>query len=231
MYKIETHLHTKLISQCGWMYPDELAKAYHEGGYAAICVTDHYNRICFEYAGIDLYGSADKVHAFLEGYRQLKKAAEQYGILVYEGAELRFDQCENDYLLYGFSHKLLADPDSIMKIGIQNFIDLSREDGAILIQAHPFRSSCIPAPAEYVDGIEVCNPSPRHNSSDHMAKAYALRHNLIQTGGSDCHRPGDQCASGILSDTLPRDSFEFADLLRSGNYQVIFHQREYNDIE
>lgn len=221
MYKIETHLHTKLISQCGWMYPDELARVYHEGGYAAICVTDHYNRTCFDYADIDLFGPGDKMDAFLEGYRQLKKEAQQYGIRVYEGAELRFDQCENDYLIYGFSHELLADPDTVMKMGIQNFIELSRADGAVLVQAHPFRPSCIPAPAEYLDGIEVCNLNPRHNGHDDMAMAYAVRHNLIQTGGSDCHRPGDQCTGGIITDMLPKDSFEFAALLRSGNYQII----------
>jgi hypothetical protein len=221
MYKIETHLHTKLISRCGWMYPEELARIYHECDYAAICVTDHYNRECFDYAGIDLSGPGDKISAFLEGYRQLKKEAEQYGILVYEGAELRFDQCDNDYLLYGFHHELLADPDTVMKMGIQNFIELSRADDAVLVQAHPFRSSCIPAPAEYVDGIEVCNLNPRHNNCNEMASAYASRHGLIQIGGSDCHRPGDQCTSGIITDTLPKDSFEFAALLRSGNFRVI----------
>ena len=41
------------------------------------------------------------------------------------------------------------------------------------------------------------------------------------TAGSDCHRPGDECRSGILSDTLPKDGFEFARLIRSGNYRLI----------
>ncbi len=41
------------------------------------------------------------------------------------------------------------------------------------------------------------------------------------TAGSDCHRPGDQGTTGILSDTLPEDSFGLADLLRSGNYTII----------
>ncbi len=221
MYKIETHLHTKIISKCGWMYPEKLAELYHEGGYAAICVTDHYNRECFDYAGIDLTGTGDKIHAFLEGYRQLKKEAEKYGILVYEGAELRFDQCKNDYLLYGFSHELLADPERVMSMGVHEFSGLSRADGAILVQAHPFRPACIAAPAEYLDGVETKNVNPRHNSHNDLAKAYAERHRLIMTGGSDCHRPGDECKSGIISEVLPKDSFEFAALLRSGNYEII----------
>lgn len=221
MYKIETHLHTKLISKCGWLYPEEIVKSYYDCGYSGICVTEHYNRTCFEYAGIDLSSNGDKLNAFLEGFRQVKKAAEKYGIVVYEGAELRFDQCDNDYLIYGFSHELLADPDRIIKMGIHNFISLSRADGAILFQAHPFRPSCIPAPAEYLDGIEVRNMNCRHNNHNDLALEYAERHNLLQSGGSDCHRPGDECTSGIISDYLPKDSAEFASLLRSGNYSII----------
>ena len=53
MYKIEPHLHTKHVSKCGWLYAEELAKGYHEAGYAAIAVTDHYNVNTWEYLGID----------------------------------------------------------------------------------------------------------------------------------------------------------------------------------
>ena len=78
-----------------------------------------------------------------------------------------------------------------------------------------------PAPAEYLDGVEVLNLNPRHDSHNDLALAYAKEHHLIMTAGSDCHRPGDQGTTGILSDTLPEDSFGLADLLRSGNYTII----------
>src|SRR5699024_6134474 len=54
MYRIETHLHTTYISPCGWLGAQALIRAYAAAGYAAICVTDHYNRECFDYADIDL---------------------------------------------------------------------------------------------------------------------------------------------------------------------------------
>ena len=72
-----------------------------------------------------------------------------------------------------------------------------------------------------MDGIEVLNLNPRHDSHNDLALAYAKEHHLIMTAGSDCHRPGDQGTTGILSDTLPEDSFDLADLLRSGNYTII----------
>lgn len=221
MYKIETHLHTTYISHCGWLGAQALMKAYSAAGYSAICVTDHYNRECFDYADIDLTAPGSKTDAFLLGYRRLKREAEKYGILIYEGAELRFDESDNDYLLYGFSHDLLADPDQVIREGLAAFVPKYRADGALLVQAHPFRNKCTPAPAEYLDGVEVLNINPRHDSRNDLARAYAEEHGLIMTAGSDCHRPGDEGASGILSDTLPRNSVEFAQLLRSGNYTLI----------
>ena len=119
MYKIETHLHTTYISHCGWLGAQALMKAYSAAGYAAICVTDHYNRECFDYADIDLTAPGSKTDAFLLGFRRLQREAKKYGILVYEGAELRFDGSDNDYLLYGFHHELLADPEKTMSGGLE----------------------------------------------------------------------------------------------------------------
>ena len=221
LYKIETHLHTTYISHCGWLGAQAILKAYAAAGYAAICVTDHYNRACFDYADIDLTTPGSKTEAFLLGYRRLHREAEKYGIRIYEGAELRFDESENDYLIYGFHHDLLADPDRLMRSGLEQFVPAYRADGALLIQAHPFRKKCTPAPAAWLDGVEVLNLNPRHDSRNDLARAYAEEHGLIMTSGSDCHRPGDEAKGGILSETLPEDGFAFADLLRTGKYQLI----------
>ncbi|MDO4491991.1 MAG: PHP domain-containing protein [Lachnospiraceae bacterium] len=221
MYKIETHLHTTYISKCGWLGAAPLIKYYAEAGYSAICVTDHYNRTCFEYAGIDLEAEGDKIEAFLEGVKRLKAEAAKHGIRIYEGAELRFDENENDYLLYGFHHELLADPDAVIRGGLAEFAPKYRADGALMVQAHPFRKKCTPADPALLDGVEVLNLNPRHDNSNGEALAFARRNNLIITAGSDCHRPEDIALTGIMSETLPEDSFEFAELLRSGNYTLM----------
>ena len=173
MYRIETHLHTTYISRCGWLGAEAIMKYYTACGYDAICVTDHYNRECFDYAEIDLTTPGSKTQAFLQGYHRLKKVSEKYNIRVYAGAELRFDESDNDYLLYGFHDALLADPDRVMREGLAAFAPQYRADGALLVQAHPFRKKCTPAPAEYLDGIEVLNLNPRHDSHNDLALAYA----------------------------------------------------------
>lgn len=221
MYKIETHLHTNYISKCGWMDADETLSRYAAAGYDAICVTDHYNRTCFEYAGIDISAPGDHSAAFLDSVRRMTETAPRYGIRIYAGAELRFDGSENDYLLYGFDGALLADPEQVMSGGLAAFAAKARAAGALIVQAHPFRKNCSPMPPELLDGIEVLNSNPRHDSRNDLARAYAEQHGLLMLGGSDCHRPGDEAQSGILSETLPADSMALAALIRSGRYRII----------
>lgn len=221
MYRIETHLHTKHSSGCGWLSAAEVAEAYRQAGYAALAVTDHYNRDTFQHLNMDTTAPGDHVGAFLTGYRLLKEECDKRGLLLYKGAELRFDECCNDYLLYNYPDELLSDPEKVFHMGIAAFAPLAREAGALLVQAHPYRKKCTPAFACYLDGVEVLNLNPRHDSRNDRAEEYAALHQLLRTGGSDCHRIEDVGAGGILSETLPEDTAAFVQLLRSGNYTII----------
>ncbi len=222
MYKIETHLHTTYVSHCGYLGAQALMKMYKACNYDGICVTDHYNRDTIEYLGIDLNARGSKIDQILYGYEMLKRESEKgnYNIKIYPGVELRFDESENDYLLFGFHKELLEDVDHIMKMGIEEFSKLAREDNALLIQAHPYRKKCSPANPKCLDGIETFNGNPRHENNNDMAKKFAKENNLIMTGGSDCHRPDDEGSGGILSEILPKDEFELAQVLRSGNTKI-----------
>lgn len=223
MYKIETHLHTKYISKCGCLSAEQILQMYSELGYAGICVTDHYNRECLEFAGIDTSGEGSKTEEFLFGYRTLKEKAKNYNIRIYEGAELRFDGSENDYLLYGFDHDLIANPEKVISGGLEAFSRKCREQGALLIQAHPCRKMCSPAPYDLIDGVEVHNANPRHNSFNELAWKYAKAHSLLMLSGSDCHEPGDQGRGGVICECLPKDSFEFAKIIREQRYELIIN--------
>lgn len=226
MHKIETHLHTTYISRCGWLGAQALIKMYARLGYSAICVTDHYNRTCFDYADIDLRQPGSKTEDFLLGYRRMVREAEKYGIRIYEGAELRFDGSDNDYLLYGFHHDLLADPEKVISEGLEVFSRRCREDGALLIQAHPYRKGCHPVDPRLIEGVEVYNANPRHDSRNELAKEFAQTYGLLETAGSDCHQPGDQGRAGILAEELPEDGFGFAELLRSRKYSLYIHEEQ-----
>ena len=226
MYKIETHLHTSHISKCGRMDAKALARAYHEAGYHGIAVTDHYNRTTFAHLGVDLQSGEDKVERFLEGYKRVAAECRKYGIIVYQGAEVRFDECENDYLIYGFRKEFLRNPEMIFRMGISNFASFARKEGVLVIQAHPYRRKCTPAIACYLDGVEVYNGSPRHENFNERADEYAAAYGLIRTAGSDCHQTVDVAAGGLLSEELPGDPFSFTNLVRSRRYKLMCDVQE-----
>lgn len=218
MFKIETHLHTQYCSRCGRLTAQAIVAGCKAAGYSALVVTDHYNRETFRLLGVDLTAAENKIHRFLEGYRLVREAGALVGLRVYKGAELRFDECDNDYLLYGFPDELLADPEAVFRMGIAAFSPLARQAGAILIQAHPYRRRCTPAIACYLDGIEVWNQNPRHSNRNALAMEYAKEFRLLDIAGSDCHQPEDIAATGLLAETLP---YDFADLLRSRDFRLL----------
>ena len=202
-YRIETHLHTNHTSKCGWLDAAALAEGYAQAGYAAVAVTDHYNRDTFEYLDLDTTAPDDVMSHFLDGFRRMEAECAKRGLKVYKGAEL------------------LARPEEVFHMGIAAFAPLAREAGALLVQAHPYRKKCTPAFACYLDGVEVCNLNPRHENNNPRAEEYAALHGLLRTGGSDCHRSEDIGQGGILARTLPEDAAALVRLLRSGEYTVI----------
>lgn len=221
MYKIETHLHTNHSSKCGWLDAAALAKGYRAAGYDAVIVTDHYNRITFDYLGIDPTAPGEKVRPFLTGFRRMAEEGEKLGLHVFRGAELRFDESENDYLLYGYPDELLADPESVFRMGIAAFAPIARAAGAIIVQAHPYRGKCTPAIACYLDGVEVRNMNPRNENHNDRAEEYARQFGLLMLAGSDCHRTEDIGLSGILTQEMPSDSLSMARLIRSRRYTLM----------
>lgn len=219
--KIELHLHTPVISACAKVAPKELVERYHAAGYAAITVTDHFFPGSFSFAGIDLETPGNKLEAFWEGFRQVQREAEQYGIKTYYGAELRFAENSNDYLLYGFSDSLMADPIAVHRMGLVAFSRLARQDGAVLIQAHPFRTGCVPVAPCLVDGYEAINRHDKHQNRNELATALAEQYHSIKTSGSDFHDPEDRAIAGIAASYLPEDSFALAKLIRSEDYYLL----------
>ena len=223
MYRIELHCHTNHTSKCGRLTAEETARGYRDAGYSGIVVTDHYNRDTVAYMNIDVNDPADVLKKFLLGYEMMKEAGEKYGLRVYRGAELRFDECVNDYILLNWKPELLGNMGGILPMSIVEFSRLARREApeSFLYQAHPYREKCTPAIACYLEGIEILNTSPRHDSRDALAKEYAERHGLIGLAGSDCHRTEDIGRSGILTETLPKDEEELTALIRSGQFSVI----------
>ena len=212
-YKIETHAHTSPMSPCADLTADRVIARYAELGFDAVAITNHFCPYSFQ--GDDAKTVKER---FLADFYTAKNAAEKYGITAILGMEIRFPESCNDYLVYGF------DQDDIDTLFEQTKVDYKtfykqKSDKMVFIQAHPFRDGMAKTDPAFLDGIEAFNMHPHHNARIGIAAQFAKAHpHLIATCGTDFHHEGHQGLGGILTKTLPRDSFELANLLKSKDF-------------
>lgn len=215
--KMETHVHTSEVSRCGKVAAEDMVRMYFEAGYGAMVFTDHlFNDWRPEIA------RTDRPDAWLEGYRAAKRAGEKMGVAVLLGAEIRLDRVGNeDFLTYGLRE---SDIGWLMDTldGAETFEQVSkavRGRGLFLVQAHPFRKGLRPQPAELLDGMEVYNGNPRHDSHNRLAHGCALRGRLRMFSGSDAHQPQDVGRGGMIVPGEIRDNASWLTFVRSAGLE------------
>ncbi|NLX64705.1 MAG: PHP domain-containing protein [Clostridiaceae bacterium] len=212
-FKYDTHVHTKEVSFCGKVPAIEVVKLYKDAGYHGIVVTDHYFDYFFE--SLESLTWDEKIDCYLKGYNMALEAGKKLGLKVILGMEIRFTENENDYLVYGFDEEFLRDNKELYKLSLKEFRELTKDKNILIFQAHPFRPAMIPAPPELLDGIEIFNGNPRHNSNNDLAYEYALKNRLLMLSGSDFHHRGDVAAGGIVISRSIDNSREFSDIIRN----------------
>lgn len=193
-YLYDTHVHTSEGSACGQCSGAEMARAYAEGGYTGIIITDHF-----------FYGNtaADRslpwnewVEQFCLGYEHAKAEGDRIGIQVFFGWESGYHGTE--FLVYGLDKEWLLAHPRIRDASVEEQFALVHAGGGIVSHAHPYREApYIPEIRlfpEYVDAVEGVNASHtsrilahRHPEYNERALAYAKEHRLPLTAGSDQH--------------------------------------------
>lgn len=214
-YRIELHAHTTPVSGCSQITPKEMAETYKNLGYSAVVVTNH-----FTYQHNESQ-KEEYINYFLNDFEQAEKYGKELGIKVYLGAEVRFTENSNDYLLFGVDKKMLEEIYDYLPYGIEKFRSKYMMPDSVFIQAHPMRSGTVTVDPALLDGIEVFNMHPGHNSRVGLASVYAKENNLlITTAGSDFHHPNmnHEGLAAIRATYLPEDTFALAKLLKEGNF-------------
>ena len=213
-YRIELHAHTKPVSACSEVLPARLAEIYHDLGFHAVVITNHFRHEDNKEAYIDRY---------VADYEMTAEAAVKYGMAVLLGAELTFTENANDYLVYGVTKEMLSDIYDFLPHGLAAFRKEYPMPDSVLIHAHPFRNGMERVDTALLDGIEVYNMHPGHNSRIGFAADYARAQGVtLITAGSDFHHL-DQNHEGlgaIRTRALPRSSFELAAVLKSRDYVI-----------
>ncbi len=228
MYKYETHVHTSPVSVCARATVEETIKAYSELGYDAIILTNHF--IDFR---LDLTLQSEQLKKeykkqldfYFSDYEQALVLSKKYGVKVFLGVEI--SNGGSDCLIYGLNKEWYYNHDEILKMETSKKLDYFRENGAYVVQAHPFReSSWIDHFRLYfrnVDAIEVINAT-RSERENGMALKFAEHYGLKMLAGSDMHTANrsPMRLAGIETKEPINSIEDFIRLVKEDKYKI-FH--------
>ena len=220
-YKIELHAHSAESSRCGSVKAAEVVKEYKEAGYSALVLTDHYYARFFDKTSELPWDK--QLEKYLKGYNIAQKTAEDKNFKVFLGIEIKFQDDSNEYLVYGLDEEFLFKHPNLHRLSLGEFktLTIDQKQEILIFQAHPFRLGMAPASNQFLDGLEVYNGNPRHDSQNEKALSYAQKNNLKMISGSDFHEYEDLARGGIAAAERPSKMGDLIALLKNGDYDLI----------
>ena len=134
--------------------------------------------------------------------------------------ELRFNENWNDYLIYGLDFSYVKKNRKIFEMGLERFYKEIKGSGALVYQAHPFRTGNVVRSAEFLHGIEINNGGCYLDNANDLARQYAQVNNLPGIGGGDFHGAGDEGRGGIIVQNRITTVSELLEVLINSRYEV-----------
>ena len=210
--KFELHAHSHPASGCSELSPAELVERCKNAGAHGLVLTNHAvwwmketpkDAWCAQY---------------LKDYQDTKEAGEKLGITVILGFEIRFMDTDNDYLLFGFDESFIPTVYDWMDKTAKEFYEQFHSEDVLMIQAHPNRNNMVEISRECVDGYEVFNLHPGHNSRVALASRLHAKNGGIAVGGTDFHHRGHEGCLFTCFSEKPQNGKDLVRLLRSGDY-------------
>ena len=214
-YKFEMHAHSNPASGCSDIPPAELVERCKNAGSDGMVLTNHAVWWMKETP------KEDWCAQYLKDYREAKEAGEKLGVKVLLGFEIRFMDSENDYLVYGFDEDFIPTVYDWMDKTAQEFYDTFHGDDKLILQAHPDRNNMVEMDRSCVDGYEVFNLHPGHNSRVALAARLHQKNGGVAIGGTDFHHRGHEGCLFTCFAEMPQDSNDLVRLLRSGDYVMM----------
>lgn len=186
MYRYETHLHSSPVSKCGSYSVRTNMEFYKEIGYDGIFLTNHFIDANI---GCDrTLPYSEQIEFFFTDIEKGERIADEVGIKFFWGVETSY--LGTDFLIYGLSKQWYLDHPEIMELPRKEVLTMMERDGALIVQAHPFRE------ASYIDhvrlfpyqvhAVEIDNCGNKEFQNN-MARLYADVYNLHHFAGSDNH--------------------------------------------
>ena len=217
-YLYDMHVHTEESSSCAHMPAKTVVERYKKLGYDGIVITDHMSEYKMKRAKCK--SVEEKAEYFLRGYREAKKYEnETFSVIL--GMELSFLDYDGDFLVYGFDEDFMLKYHFDLFHSLEDFRKIADENNLFVFQAHPFRFDMTIQNPALLDGMEVYNGHPGHNSNNDIAEIWASKYNLRKSSGSDFHGDkGDMPPGGIYFNRRIKDAKELKAALEAGNYRL-----------
>lgn len=220
-YLYETHCHTARTSACSSLSAEDIVALYSANGYDGVFITDHFlNGNTTVNRDFPSASYKEKIERFCLGYEEVKKAAAGK-LKVFFGFE--YSYLGTDVLVYGWNQKKLSSLPQIMEMDMRSFILFCKENGALAVQAHPFREDF------YIDhirlypdseGVEIFNAG-RTQLCNSLGEFYGKSYGKILTAGSDLHSVRQPVLGGMEFDEPVSDEAHFISLLRQGKGKTV----------
>lgn len=220
MYKYDIHVHTSQSSMCGKVDARDTVAMYKGAGYQGVVITDHYHSGFFD--RFPHLAWEEKVDVYLEGFEKASGAGKEMGLDVFLGMEITFMPIPNDFLIFGINRDMLLSNPKLYELGFEGFTEFARANGLLIYQAHPFRKNQYVERVELMDGIEVYNGNPRHDSNNCLAAEYVRNTGTKGISGSDFHRVEDLARGGIGVDRRIKNMDDLKHILKNNEYRLLY---------
>lgn len=226
MNKYEMHVHTSECDKVAQCSGAQIVNLYREAGYSGLVITDHYFSLFKKWFKDELCSKSHTrfIERYLKGYYAARNEGEKTGVTVLCGAEVRLDNCINDYLIYGLEENDFYELPFLSSLKSVDELVNALPDYALVVQAHPFRDNMVVSTPDVFWGIEGYN-NGTDKFRNEMAKTYANHYGKAITSGSDFHNIKQLAKGGIATDRKIYTSRDLTDVLKSGDYLLIENEK------
>ena len=221
----DMHVHSAKGSPCASITSEEIAMKYKEKGFDGIVLTNHLsmwsmvNHHKLEYP--------DFCKLIYEAYTEVKEFGDKAGLTVLFGQELKLDCTgNNDYLVYGVTYEQMVDYGNMMLWTPAQLNEISKKDGFLVYQAHPFRDHMKIVNPTDLYGLEVFNgghstDNPWEDQRNDIANLWADKYGLRKIAGSDCHTLDKVGMAGVKFMQEIKNNADLLSALKDNNYYLV----------
>lgn len=209
--RIETHVHSSEGSPCGKVPVKEVVNMHARIGCDVMILTNHFNRDTVPKPGLS---AKEAVDHYVDIYKRARDYGLEAGIDVWFGIETNILGGREDFLLYGADPDILYANPYMYNMTQEELFKECEQFGCLLFQAHPCRTGCKPRDPQFLHGAEGYNGHPRAVQNNDQAQLWIRENGLLQSSGSDFHRPEDIGRGGIFVPEYITDIKALAEYMR-----------------